>query len=57
MLNECDACAEECGKPDRRRFPSEAVRINLEKLMSNIGSEPRFCNPDRVRYVGILLIE
>lgn len=55
--NECEDCAEECTKPDRRRFPPEAVGINLEKLMNNVGNELSFCNPDRVKCVGILLIE
>lgn len=55
--NECESCAEKCIKPEHRRFPPEAVGINLEKLMNNIGKDLRFCNPDRVKCVGILLIE
>lgn len=55
--NECEACAGECVKPDRRRFPPEAVGINLEKVLNMAGSELRFCDPDRVKCVGILLLE
>mgnify|MGYP000663441219 CR=1 FL=1 len=55
--NECEVCGEKCMRPDRRRFPPEAVGINLEKVLSMAGTELRFCNPDRVKCVGILLIE
>ncbi|SFM30142.1 DUF2284 domain-containing protein [Methanolobus profundi] len=55
--NECAICGEECNKPELRRFPPEAVGINLSKLMEKKGLEIEYCNFDRVKCVGILLLE
>jgi predicted metal-binding protein len=55
--NECDICGETCNKPDIRRFPPEAVGINLSKLMEKNGIDMEYCNFDRVKCIGILLLE
>jgi Predicted metal-binding protein len=55
--NECEACGDVCNKPEMRRFPPEAVGINLSKLMEKNGLEMEYCNFDRVKCVGILLLE
>ncbi|WP_406657379.1 DUF2284 domain-containing protein [Methanolobus sp. ZRKC2] len=55
--NECDICGEKCSKPDRRRFPPEAVGINLEKALNTAGTKLEFCDTDRVKCIGILLLD
>ena len=55
--NECDVCGEICRKPELRRFPPEAVGINLSKLMEKEGLEIEYCNFDRIKCIGILLLE
>ncbi|WP_342305077.1 DUF2284 domain-containing protein [Methanolobus sp. ZRKC5] len=55
--NECDTCGDVCRKPEMRRFPPEAVGVNLSKLMEKKGLEIEYCNFDRVKCVGILLLE
>ncbi|MBP1908518.1 DUF2284 domain-containing protein [Methanolobus bombayensis] len=55
--NECDTCAEQCNKPEMRRFPPEAVGINLSILMEKKGLEIEYCNFNRVKCIGILLLE
>lgn len=55
--NECDTCAEECRKPELRRFPPEAVGINVAKLMATVGESLVFCDISEIKCVGILLVE
>lgn len=55
--NECDNCGDVCKKPEMRRFPPEAVGINLSKLMEKNGLEIEYCKFDRVKCIGILLLE
>ena len=55
--NECDVCAEKCRKPEFRRFPPEAVGINVGKIMDTVGETFIFCDPADIKCVGILLIE
>ncbi|OPY22225.1 MAG: hypothetical protein A4E24_00082 [Methanomethylovorans sp. PtaU1.Bin093] len=55
--NECDVCAEKCRKPELRRFPPEAVGINVGKIMDTVGETFVFCDPADIKCVGILLIE
>ncbi|TGC09349.1 DUF2284 domain-containing protein [Methanolobus halotolerans] len=55
--NECDTCEAKCIKPDVRRFPPEAVGINLMKLTEQQGIDLRFCNKNRIKCIGILLLE
>jgi predicted metal-binding protein len=55
--NECDICGDLCNKPEIRRFPPEAVGINLSKLMEKTGIEIEYCNFSRVKCIGILLLE
>ena len=55
--NECETCGDECNKPEIRRFPPEAVGINLSKLMEKKRLKMEYCNFDRVKCVGILLLE
>ncbi|WP_292470657.1 DUF2284 domain-containing protein [Methanolobus sp.] len=55
--NECDICGETCNKPELRRFPPEAVGINLSKLMEKKGLQIEYCNFDRVKCIGILLLD
>lgn len=55
--NECNTCGEECNKPELRRFPPEAVGINLSDLMEKKKLEIEYCNFNRIKCVGILLLE
>ncbi|WP_407356346.1 DUF2284 domain-containing protein [Methanolobus sp. WCC5] len=55
--NECETCAEKCNKPEMRRFPPEAVGINLSRLMEKKGLEIEYCNFSRIKCVGILLLD
>ncbi|MDG6244578.1 MAG: DUF2284 domain-containing protein [Methanolobus sp.] len=55
--NECETCGEQCNKPEMRRFPPEAVGINLSSLMEKQGLEIRYCNFARIKCVGILLLD
>jgi predicted metal-binding protein len=40
-----------------RRFPPEAVGINLIKVMENPGLGLKFCKPVKNVCIGILLLE
>ncbi len=56
--NECEVCnLKICIKPEMRRFPPEAVGINLIKVMENVGLGLEFCKPEKMVFIGILLIE
>jgi predicted metal-binding protein len=56
--NECEVCnLKSCKKPEMRRFPPEAVGINLIKVMENAGLGLEFCKPEKIVFIGILLIE
>lgn len=55
--NECEICAEKCRKPEFRRFPPEAVGINVEKAMDLVGEKLVFCDASDVKCVGILLLD
>lgn len=55
--NECDICAEECRKPEFRRFPPEAVGINVGKIMDVVSETLVFCDASDIKCVGILLLE
>jgi predicted metal-binding protein len=56
--NECEVCnLKSCIKPEMRRFPPEAVGINLIKVMENAGLELEFCKPEKIICIGILLLE
>lgn len=55
--NECDTCEDKCIKPEVRRFPPEAVGINLMKLTQKLGLDLRFCDTKHIKCVGILLLE
>ncbi|KKG14750.1 hypothetical protein EO98_00060 [Methanosarcina sp. 2.H.T.1A.6] len=56
--NECESCnLEKCVKPEFRRFPPEAVGVNLQKVMEKAGIELEFCRPEKTMCVGVLLVE
>ena len=56
--NECEKCSlKKCVKPERRRFPPEAVGVNLQKVLEKTGIKLEFCKPDKILCVGILLVE
>ncbi len=57
--NECEKCADTCTRPDVRRFPPEAVGINLSGLIAKSGLELdiEYCDFNRIKCVGILLLE
>jgi len=56
--NECERCnLDKCIKPELRRFPPEAVGVNLQKIMKKAGVELEFCRPEKTVCVGILLVE
>lgn len=56
--NECEVCnLKSCVNPERRRFPPEAVGINLQKTMENSGQALEFCKPGKILCIGILLLE
>jgi len=55
---ECERCnLKKCIKPELRRFPPEAVGVNLQKVMEKAGIELEFCRPEKTVCVGILLVE
>ncbi|AAM04108.1 TPA: DUF2284 domain-containing protein [Methanosarcina acetivorans] len=54
--SECKKCnLEKCVKPEIRRFPPEAVGVNLQKVLEKAGIKLEFCKPDKTVCVGILL--
>jgi predicted metal-binding protein len=56
--NECERCnLGKCVKPEFRRYPPEAVGVNLQKVMEKAGIELEFCKPEKTMCVGILLVE
>ncbi len=56
--NECKVCnLQNCIKPEMRRFPPEAVGINLHKTMEDSGLVLEFCKPDKISCIGLLLLE
>jgi len=56
--NECERCnLIKCLKPELRRFPPEAVGVNLQKVKEKAGIELEFCKPEKTMYIGILLVE
>ncbi|MEZ5335240.1 MAG: DUF2284 domain-containing protein [Methanolobus sp.] len=50
-------CGDTCKKPDMRRFPPEAVGINLSFLLEDKGIKMEYCNFNSVKCIGILLLE
>lgn len=55
--NECEKCSlKKCVKPEIRRFPPEAVGVNLQEVLEKAGTKLEFCKPDKTVCVGILLV-
>lgn len=55
--NECEICGDTCKKYEMRRFPPEAVGINVSEIMKSVGESFEFCNNSNIKCVGILLID
>lgn len=55
--NECEKCnLKKCVKPELRRFPPEAVGVNLQKILEKAGIELEFYKPNKIVCVGVLLV-
>lgn len=55
--NECEKCSlKKCVTPEIRRFPPEAVGVNLQEVLEKAGIKLEFCKPDKTVCVGILLV-